>query len=60
MAANENGTQGVVHIVDDEEAIRNSLAWLLASREIACVKWESGEDFIAALPWKALLALFWM
>lgn len=50
MAANENGTQGVVHIVDDEEAIRDSLAWLLASRDIACVKWESGEDFIAALP----------
>ena len=34
------------HIVDDDEAIRDALAWLLESRGIACEKWPSAEDFL--------------
>lgn len=39
----------LVHIVDDDEAIRDALAWLLKSRRLACRTWSSGEDFIASL-----------
>jgi two-component system response regulator DctR len=39
---------GVVHIVDDEEAIRDSLAWLLKSRGIASQGYASGEAFLEA------------
>ncbi len=35
-----------VHIVDDEEAIRDSLAWLLTSRGIASCSYPSGEAFL--------------
>ena len=38
----------VVHIVDDEEAIRDSLAWLLKSRGIASHGYASGEAFLDA------------
>ncbi|WP_149143007.1 response regulator transcription factor [Gemmobacter caeruleus] len=41
---------GVIHIVDDEEAIRESLAFLLASRGLAARGWPSGEAFLAAQP----------
>jgi two-component system, LuxR family, response regulator DctR len=37
-----------VHIVDDEEAIRDALAWLLSSRGIASQCYDSGEAFLAA------------
>lgn len=39
----------LVHIVDDDEAIRDALAWLLKSRRLACRTWASGEDFLRAL-----------
>jgi two-component system response regulator DctR len=39
-----------VHIVDDEEALRDSLAFLFASRGIATRTWVSGEEFLAAWP----------
>ncbi|QSI75902.1 MULTISPECIES: response regulator transcription factor [Niveibacterium] len=39
----------LVHIVDDDEAIRDALAWLLKSRRLACRTWSSGEDFLASL-----------
>lgn len=42
---------GLVHVVDDDPAIRDSLAWLFASRRLAARAWESGEDFLAAAPW---------
>lgn len=42
-----NAPAGLVHIVDDEEAIRDSLAWLLTSRGIASRGYESGEAFLA-------------
>ena len=38
----------VVHLVDDEEAIRDSLAWLLQSRGITSVGYASGEAFLEA------------
>lgn len=37
-----------VHIVDDEEAIRDSLIWLFASRGIKAASYASGEDFLEA------------
>ncbi|MFZ1661717.1 MAG: response regulator [Paracoccaceae bacterium] len=39
-----------VHIVDDEETIRDALAFLFASRGISAVGWQSGEAFLAAQP----------
>jgi two-component system, LuxR family, response regulator DctR len=41
---------GIVHIVDDEEVIRDSLSWLIGSEEIAYRTWARGEDFLADLP----------
>jgi two-component system response regulator DctR len=39
----------MLHIVDDEEVIRDSLTWLARSRTIAAAAYASGEDFLAAL-----------
>lgn len=39
-----------VHIVDDEEALRDSLCFLFGSRGIPTRPWRSGEDFLAAWP----------
>ncbi|MCB2114733.1 MAG: response regulator transcription factor [Rhodobacteraceae bacterium] len=39
-----------VHIVDDEEALRDSLGFLFASRGITTRLWESGEAFLADWP----------
>lgn len=39
-----------VHIVDDEEALRDALAFLFASRGIAARTWPSGEAFLAGWP----------
>lgn len=41
---------GLIDIVDDEEAIRDALAFLLSSREIETRLWASGEEFLAAQP----------
>lgn len=51
----ESGTDvrqevGVVHIVDDDPVILDSLGWLFSSRGVACRQWPSGETFLAALP----------
>jgi two-component system response regulator FixJ len=40
----------VVHIVDDEEAVRNSLAFLLASAGFAVRVHETATDFLALAP----------
>lgn len=37
------------HIIDDDEAIRDALQWLLKTRKIPCVTWSSAEEFLAAL-----------
>ena len=36
------------YLVDDDEAIRDSLGWLLESRGVACQSYPSAEDFLAA------------
>jgi two-component system response regulator DctR len=37
-----------VYLVDDDEAIRDSLSWLLQSRNINCLTYPSAEDFLDA------------
>ena len=41
---------GTVHIVDDEEAIRDALQFLFASRGLTAQGWPSGEALLEALP----------
>lgn len=36
-----------VHLVDDDEAIRDALGWLLESRGLSCKTYPSGESFLA-------------
>ena len=45
-----NTIDTVVHIVDDEEAVRNSLAFLLTSAGFAVRVHESATDFLAVAP----------
>lgn len=40
----------MIHIVDDEEAIRDALQFLFASRGLEARGWTSGEAFLAAQP----------
>jgi len=40
-------TDGIVHVVDDDAAIRDSLCWLLRSRGLPAHHWDSGESFLA-------------
>ena len=42
------------YLADDDEAIRDSLGWLLESRGVTCVSYPSAEDFLAA--WSPSLA----
>jgi two-component system response regulator FixJ len=39
-----------VHVIDDDEAIRDSLAFLLGAADIAAATYDSAESFLAALP----------
>lgn len=41
-------TQMIAHLVDDDDAIRDAMAWLLRSRGVASQAWGSAEDFLAA------------
>ena len=41
-------TDATVFIVDDDEAIRDSLRWMLKSRGVASRSWESAESFLAS------------
>ena len=41
-------TARTVYIVDDDEAIRDALAWLFQSRGVEVSAWPSAEDFLAA------------
>lgn len=41
---------GTIHIIDDEESIRDALAFLFASRGLSAQGWASGEAFLEALP----------
>jgi len=37
-----------IHLVDDDDAIRDALGWLLQSRGLACTGYASAEEFLAA------------
>lgn len=39
--------QPMVHLVDDDAAIRDALAWLLRSHGLACRAWADAESFLA-------------
>lgn len=39
-------TDGIAHLVDDDEAIRDALAWLLRSHGITSRSWGSAEGFL--------------
>lgn len=39
----------MLHIVDDEETIRDSLTWLAKSRDISATSYETGEKFLKSL-----------
>jgi two-component system response regulator DctR len=39
----------VIHVVDDEEPLRDALAWLLKSHGLTCRAFESAESFLAYL-----------
>ena len=39
----------MIHIVDDEEPIRDALQWLLRSRSVACRSFDSAESFLRYL-----------
>ncbi|PKO87981.1 MAG: DNA-binding response regulator [Betaproteobacteria bacterium HGW-Betaproteobacteria-10] len=41
-------SQPQAHIVDDDEAIRDALAWLLKSRGMASATYDSAENFLTA------------
>lgn len=41
--------QARVHIIDDDEAIRDALQWLLKTRKVPCTTWASAEAFLDAL-----------
>jgi two-component system response regulator DctR len=47
-------SQPQVHLVDDDEAIRDALAWLLKSRGIPCRSYDCAESFLAE--WSPKLA----
>lgn len=44
----------LAHLVDDDEAIRDALSWLLKSRGLPCATYESAEIFLAA--WSSNMA----
>jgi len=41
-------TANRAHIIDDDEAICDALAWQLRTRNIDCTTWSRAEDFLAA------------
>jgi len=43
-------TKSVVHVIDDDEAVRESLAFLLRSADLDAATYESATAFLAALP----------
>ncbi|MEC5397712.1 response regulator transcription factor [Uliginosibacterium sp. H1] len=48
MSPSDNAAKQLVHIVDDDEALRDSLVWLLESTGLAVSAYASAEEFLAA------------
>ena len=46
----------IVHIVEDEEAVRDALVWLLKSRGLPSVAYGSGEEYLQACRTRTLSA----
>jgi two-component system response regulator FixJ len=54
MASENAATQPVVHIIDDDEGLRESLAFLLRSANLEVRSFESAKAFLDVLPHAAL------
>ncbi|MDY3114637.1 MAG: response regulator [Sutterella sp.] len=50
-------TLGTVYVVDDDEAVRDSLKWLLEANDYRVELYDSGESFIAKYDPKAIAVL---
>ena len=50
MASENAAAQPIVHIVDDDEALRESLEFLLRSAALEVRSFESAKAFLDALP----------
>jgi two-component system response regulator DctR len=46
-AVDASAEGGDIHVVDDDPAMRDSLTWLMRSRGLTALTWESGEAFLA-------------
>jgi two-component system response regulator DctR len=46
MTASHASAEPAVHVVDDDPAVRDSLAWLFEARGLTVMGWESGESFL--------------
>ena len=53
----QQDTKGIVYVVDDDEAIRDSLRWLLEANDYKVELYDSGESFIAKYDPNAIAVL---
>jgi two-component system response regulator DctR len=51
LASPRSVPPATAHIVDDDDAIRDALAWLFRTQAVPCRCWDSGEALLAA--WQA-------
>ncbi|MFZ9347086.1 MAG: response regulator transcription factor, partial [Burkholderiaceae bacterium] len=49
-AAHRASQTEIVYVVDDDEAVRDSLRWLLEGQGFRVTAYDSAERFLAALP----------
>jgi two-component system, LuxR family, response regulator FixJ len=54
MASEKPAAQQVVHIIDDDEALRESLAFLLRTAKLEVKSFDSAKSFLDALPDESL------
>ena len=54
MASENGAVQRIVHVIDDDEGLRESLAFLLRSAELEVRSFDSAKAFLDALPDAAL------
>lgn len=47
LSDNNGKPTNTAYLVDDDEAIRDALTWLLESRGVNCLSWPSAETFLA-------------